>query len=111
MIDTVNMTVQALIGQCRKIALVIGCAGDHEASHAHLVSERCCPREVDIFGVCREAVGNASKLVHNLCYSSGCVGIMCVHVGDALALELISEISGEQQMLEELKRLSIVDDC
>jgi hypothetical protein len=34
-----------------------------------------------------------------------------MHVGDALALELTSEISGEQQMLEELKRLSIVDDC
>src|SRR5437588_3165799 len=110
-IDTVNMPIQALIGQCRKIALVIGRAGDHKASHVHSVSEICWPREVDIFGVCREAVGNASELVHELCYSSGCVGKMCMYVGDALALELSSEISSVQQMLEEHKRLSIVEDC
>ncbi len=109
-IDTVNMPIQVLIGQCREIALVIGRAGDDKASHLHPVSEICWPREVDVFGVCREAVGNASELVHQLCYSSGCVGKMCMYVGDALALELTSEISGVQQMLEELNRLLIVDD-
>ena len=67
-------------GQLLEIGLIVFCAGHHKAGSGNLQAEKIRLLQVDVLGVCTEAVAHTGEPRHEKCHGSWIVAEMGVHM-------------------------------
>src|SRR5574341_30123 len=93
MINAVNRDDVVRTGRRSEILMVVLCAGHDKDCVLCFVRQRYLLRQIDVFGVRREAVRDAGKFMYKPCNGSRGIGIMRMEVRDAFLFDLIGDVS------------------